>query len=173
MWKGTEDLFLSPQVFLNLQQIQHLCHLAHANAAMTIDNLQNNFKWSWMEDYGSALLDVIHGIYKPKPSSDSRDDDNPDNSNPLSPSSSTHQPGTAPSASSKSMKISKQHMKRGIGTQHCSACQMVGHNSESLFLLGCRYLFNLDVESNSHCPKKSLNNHLGDLALSTLPNDIW
>ena len=59
-WKDTQDCFLSPQIFLNLDQIHHLCHITHAKPLVTINDLQNNFKWSWMEDYGSCLLCVIH-----------------------------------------------------------------------------------------------------------------
>ena len=59
-WKDTQDCFLGPQIFLNLDQIHHLCHITHAKPLVTINDLQNNFKWSWMEDYGSCLLCVIH-----------------------------------------------------------------------------------------------------------------
>src|SRR5260370_16741272 len=65
-WKDAEDDFLSPQIFLHLNQIHHLCHLMHARSLVTIANLENNFKWSWMDDYGSALLCVIHNVYKPQ-----------------------------------------------------------------------------------------------------------
>ena len=39
-WKDSEeDFFLGPQIFLNLDQIHDLCHLAHAKVLVTIDNL--------------------------------------------------------------------------------------------------------------------------------------
>ncbi len=65
-WKDTEDHFLGPQIFLSLDQIHHLYHVTHAKPLVTINDLQTNFKWSWMEDYGSALLCVIHHVYKPE-----------------------------------------------------------------------------------------------------------
>ena len=139
-WKDTEDRFLGPQIFLNLDQIHHLCHIAHAKPLVTINDLQNNFKWSWMEDYGSALLGIIHSVYKPEELSleDGAIID-PDTSN--TPLPSVHQMGTAPSASSNPTKIIKPHAKRGTGTQRCSACQSLGHNSKYLFLLGYRGTF--------------------------------
>src|SRR5260370_4813995 len=27
------------------------------------NNLQNNFKWNWMDDHGEALLKIIHDVY--------------------------------------------------------------------------------------------------------------
>src|SRR5260370_1528541 len=138
-WKDAEDDFLSPQIFLNLDQIHHLCHLMHARALVTITDLENNFKWSWMDDYGSALLLVIHNVYKPQVLSDNAI---PDASITSSLLPSMHQPGTTPSAPSNPTKIIKPHVKRGTGNQHCSVCQLVGHNSEYLFPFCCTYIFN-------------------------------
>src|SRR5258708_3014763 len=133
-WKDSEeDFFLGPQIFFNLDQIHDLCHLAHAKVLVMIDDLQNNFKWSWMEDYGSALLRVIHDVYKPEVLSPIINPDgaiiDPGTTN-TSSLPSMHQPGTALSAPSNSLRVIKPWAKRGIGTQCCSACQLQGHNSE-------------------------------------------
>ena len=60
---------------------------------------------------------------------------NPGISNPSSPFLLMEpQSGAAPS------NPTKMCTKKGIGSQHCSACKMVGHNSKSLFPLSCKYL---------------------------------
>src|SRR5260370_39920524 len=70
-----------------------------------------------------------------------------------------HQSGTAPSNTTKTV---KPCTKKGIGSQHCGMCQMLGHNSKSLFPLSCRYLI-LGEESNSQCPMKLSKNVPCDL----------
>src|SRR5260370_314082 len=98
-----------------------------------------------MDDYGSALLHVKHNVYKPQVLSNNTI---PDTSITSSPLPSTHQPGTTPSAPSNPTKIIKPHVKRGIGNQCCSMCQLVGHNSEyygppidTYCNIGCQYPF--------------------------------
>jgi hypothetical protein len=135
-WKDAEDCFLGPTIFLSRHQIQHLCHLSHANALATIEDLQNNFKWNWMEDYSMALLHLIHSVYKLDSTSDSMQDPgtiNPGTSagNSAFPSSSTNPPNITPCTPAKPV---KPRTKRGPGHQRCGACQLLGHNSESLFL---------------------------------------
>src|SRR5260370_12822599 len=104
-----------------------------------------------MDDYGSALLHVIHNVYKPQVLADNAI---PDTIIPSSLLPSTHQLGTTPSAPSNPTKIIKPCAKRGIGNQCCSVCQLVGHNSEYLFPFCCTYIFNLLYRIEFTVPKE-------------------
>ena len=68
IWGDVMDFLFGSHVFLTMPQILHLCHLAHANALHTLEDLKNNFWWNWMPDYGHTLLKLIHHIYGFKPS---------------------------------------------------------------------------------------------------------
>ena len=68
IWGDVMDFLFGSHVFLTMPQILHLCHLAHANALHTLEDLKNNFWWNWMPDYGHTLLKLIHHIYDFKPS---------------------------------------------------------------------------------------------------------
>jgi len=105
-WKDAEDHFLGPTIFLSGQQIRHLCHLAHANALATIEDLENNFKWNWMEDYGVALLHLIHSIYKLDSALDSMQNAGTSAGDSASPSLSTNPPNITPCTPAKPTKKS-------------------------------------------------------------------
>ena len=62
-WGDQENDLLGPHIFLGRSQIRHLCNLANAEPLITIKELQNNFKWNWMDDHGLALLNIIHNVY--------------------------------------------------------------------------------------------------------------
>ena len=66
-WGDTEDTLFGPHLFLTNAQIQHLCHLTHANTLQNVDNLYNNFKWNWMSHHGQSLLCLIQSVYGPNP----------------------------------------------------------------------------------------------------------
>ena len=51
-WGDMEDTLIGPHLFLTDAQIEHLCHLTHANVLWDIDDLHNNLKWNWMPHYG-------------------------------------------------------------------------------------------------------------------------
>src|SRR5260370_41707171 len=61
-WGDMEDTLIGPHLFLTDAQIEHLCHLMHANMLQNIDNLHNNLKLNWMPCYGESLLCLIHTI---------------------------------------------------------------------------------------------------------------
>src|SRR5260370_7391827 len=71
-WGDMEDTLIGPHLFLTDAQIEHLCHLMHANVLRNIDNLHNNLKWNWMPCYGESLLHLIPSVYKPNTTSNSR-----------------------------------------------------------------------------------------------------
>src|SRR5258708_34850844 len=47
-WGDTEDTLIGPHLFLMDAQIQHLCHLTHANELCTVDSLCDAFQGDWM-----------------------------------------------------------------------------------------------------------------------------
>src|SRR5260370_11690176 len=68
MWGNIADTLLGPHVFLNTPQIIHLCYLSHTNAPQTLEDLENNFQWNWMQYYSLKLLELINHVYNVEPS---------------------------------------------------------------------------------------------------------
>ena len=139
---GLQDRFLGKHIFLNHSHIKHLCHLVDSGLLTTIDNLCNNFKWNWMDDHGVELLGIIHDVYGHSllgvvdtMSSTARD------SEPTPSDPSTVPVPTNPSPTSKA--LLKPQAKKGQGSQRCSACHLLGHNSTFtiLFQLSIDFIY--------------------------------
>src|SRR5258708_8322528 len=121
-WKDKEDHFLGPHIFLNCLHIRHLCNLASTGLLTTIDDLHNNFKWNWMDDHGSTLLSIIHDVYGAPPLVL--------NCSLGDAEISEGQPPSGPSTVSNSKSHTTPRIKKGAGSQRCSTCQSLGHNSK-------------------------------------------
>ena len=121
LWGNITNILFGPHIFLTEPQIFHLCHLAHANALHTLEDLENNFQWNWISDYGHALLELIHHVNTPEMSA------------PISVKDGIGQPDAEKldnQVSSKSSRGGKERIKKGPGNQCCSACGTLGHNSK-------------------------------------------
>ncbi len=153
MWGDITDILFSSHIFLTTPQIIHLCHLAHISTLQTLEDLENNFQWNWMQDYSHELLGCIHHVYNVEPSTPIDG---------IGSSWNHSQPDTMMldnQVSSEPLKGGKQRVKRGPGNQHCSACGMLGHNSEFCNHICVHQSTNLTIQgSNPCCSKKTIPN---------------
>jgi len=128
-WGDMEDMLIGPHLFLTNAQILNLCHLTHAGALCNIEDLSNNFKWNWMTHHGEALLCLIQSVYEPNPTSNT-------GNHTIEASLDTSivgfpvEPSISSVASSSSKRTAKLNVKMGPGSQCCSACHTLGHNSK-------------------------------------------
>ncbi len=123
-WGDTKDTLIGPHLFLTNAQIQHLCHLMHADVLWDIDDLYNNFKWNWMSCHGESLFSLIQSVHKPNPASNTKASVN------TSPIDFPAESGIGNVASSSSKRMVKSSVKIGPGSQCCRACGTLGHNSK-------------------------------------------
>ncbi len=164
MWGDVTDILFSSHIFLTTLQIIHLCHLAHISTPQTLEDLENNFQWNWMQDYGHELLGCIHRVYNVKPST---------SIDGIGSSQIHSQPDTMMldnQVSSEPLKGGKQRVKRGPGNQRCSACGMLGHNSKFHNRIRACQLTNLTIQgSNPCCSKKTIPNTSTPLSDNPMP----
>ena len=174
IWGDVMDFLFSSHVFLTTPQILHLCHLAHANALHTLEDLENNFQWNWMPDYGHTLLKLIHHIYDFKPSTTISPNDEIGTSNsPLNSSqpSAIKLNNRSDQSSSESTRTGEPRVKKGLGSQCCSACSLLGHNSKSCNhgSIATSLTDPTLQELNPHCPKKTSSSPTGITNTPILP----
>ncbi len=118
-----------PPSFPHKCSILYLCHLTHAGALQNIKDLSNNFKWNWMTRHGEALLCLIQSVYEPNPTSNTGNH-TIEASLDTSIVSFPAEPSISSVASSSSKRTVKLNVKMGPGSQCCSACHTLGHNSK-------------------------------------------
>ena len=156
-WGDTEDTLIGPHLFLMDAQIQHLCHLTHANVLWNVNDLYNNFKWNWMPCYGESLLCLIQSVYEPNPMVATNTGRGCNTKALLDmPVDSPMEPSISNIASSSSKRTVKSIVKMGPGSQCCSACHTPGHNSKLCLCLSLIHsLADYSIESNPQCPLRA------------------
>ena len=102
-----------------------------------------------MDNHGSALLMIIHGVHGHPPivlNNNPGDEVKPPSGSPAT--------SNVVSASSDSKSHAKPQVKKGLGNQQCGACQAPGHNSKYIASRHCCVDIYTVLESNPQCPKK-------------------
>jgi len=64
-WGGKRDHFLSPAALVSDEIIESLCHLCHARAIRTIDDIANNIRGAqctFVMKHAKSIIDLIHSI---------------------------------------------------------------------------------------------------------------
>ena len=106
-----------------------------------------------MDDHGSTLLSIIHDVYGPPPlilNSNLGDAEISKGQLLAGSSTMSNVVNTSNSKSQTTLRV-----KKGAGSQRCSACRAVGHNSK--YITPHRYCVDTYaiLESNPQCPKKA------------------